>query len=51
MIAMVSTPDGSKLFRTKITSEGEDEMTIGKRAATMLLEMGAQAITGSPPIW
>ena len=48
IVAMASTPDGSRLFRTKVTSNGEDEAAAGRRAATTLLEAGAREIIDPP---
>ena len=42
--AMAVLPDGSKIYRAQVTSDGADPEAAGKRAAGALLEAGAREI-------
>ena len=42
--SMAALPDGSKIYRTQVTSDGADPEGTGKKAAAALLEAGAREI-------
>ena len=42
--AMAALPDGSRVFRVKVTADASDPASAGSKAATALLETGAQEI-------
>ena len=42
--AMAAVPDGSRVFRTQVTSDSADPEAVGKSAAEALLETGAREI-------
>ena len=44
IMAMAATPDGSRVFRTRVTSDADDPESAGRQAAEALLDVGAREI-------